>query len=381
MLIPCNTDAPIYYWPYATVGIIVANVLVFLAALTGHGENLADFALLYGDGLHPLQWITSNFLHSDIEHLASNMVFLWAFGLVVEGKLGWWKFLAVYLGIGILQCAGEQILMLGSDLHGSVGASAIIFGLIAMAMVWAPENEIHLFYFFILFFRVFSGIWEVRIVTLASWYIAIELLFALISRDIFFSSVLHVSGAAIGFGVGVALLKLDWVDCEAWDLFSILSGRKGEKKKRSVRAREKRSPAVVEESGGGSLKEFRSAMAMGKAREALEHYARLSNRSRVPENELRELIVALHRCDLQVDSLFAMADYTRRFPDKSTKMRLKAAEILIRKVKRPKQALRVLEPASDHVAATKLAGVLQQLRKEATAQIDDGVIEFETEAW
>jgi len=30
------------------------------------------------------------------------MFFLWAFGIVVEGKLGWWKFLCVYLSIGIL---------------------------------------------------------------------------------------------------------------------------------------------------------------------------------------------------------------------------------------------------------------------------------------
>jgi len=28
------------------------------------------------------------------------MIFLWVFGLVVEGKIGWWRFLACYLGGG-----------------------------------------------------------------------------------------------------------------------------------------------------------------------------------------------------------------------------------------------------------------------------------------
>ncbi|MFO0947629.1 MAG: rhomboid family intramembrane serine protease [Planctomycetota bacterium] len=381
MLIPCNTDAPIYHWPYATVGIIAVNVAVFFAAATGHVEDMSSYVLTYGDGLHPLQWITSNFIHGNLEHLASNMAFLWAFGLVIEGKLGWWKFLLVYFGIGIVQCAGEQTLMLGSDLSGSAGASAIIFGLTAMALVWAPENCIHLAYFFMLFFRAFTGIWEVRIVVLAGWYIAIEVVLALVSHEIFFSSVLHVSGAAIGFAVGFAMLKLDWVDCEGWDLISIMSGRKGEGKGRRVREAHQRDPVVVKESVGGSLNEFRSAMNRGSAHDALQEYARLSTRSRVPENELRELIIALHKSGMEVDSLFAMSDYIRRFPAKSTKMRLKAAEILVRKIQRPKQALKILQPIEDEVEGSKLGGAFRQLRKEANAQIENGVMEFETEEW
>ena len=43
------------------------------------------------------------------------MVFLWGFGLVVEGKLGWWRFLLIYLAIGVTQCAFEQTIMLGYD--------------------------------------------------------------------------------------------------------------------------------------------------------------------------------------------------------------------------------------------------------------------------
>jgi membrane associated rhomboid family serine protease len=109
---PINTDAPIYYWPKATLGLIVVLFAVFTvvqSGLAGPPDAVFDrYALQYGDGLHPIQWLTSNFLHAGWQHLLGNVVLLWGLGLVVEGKLGWQWFLAVFLGIGVLECAIEQ---------------------------------------------------------------------------------------------------------------------------------------------------------------------------------------------------------------------------------------------------------------------------------
>ena len=101
MLFPFRTDAPIYHWPIVTVGLIVVNTLIFVMGL----QNVEPLLLQFGHGLYPTQWLTNIFLHADILHLLGNMVWLWAFGLIVEGKLGWWKYLLVYLGIGIAQSA------------------------------------------------------------------------------------------------------------------------------------------------------------------------------------------------------------------------------------------------------------------------------------
>src|SRR5437879_9699033 len=100
MIIPWNTDAPIYHFPWATLGLIGVNtaVLGVLIASAPDIEWIEPYLLTYGDGLHPVQWVTSAFIHAGIGHLVGNMIFLWAFGLVVEGKLGWWRFLLVYLG-------------------------------------------------------------------------------------------------------------------------------------------------------------------------------------------------------------------------------------------------------------------------------------------
>jgi len=111
MLIPYSTDAPVYHWPFATVGLIVANVLVFFGVWFGNLGGVEEWTIVNGDGMHPEQWFKALFMHAGIIHLVGNMLFLWLFGLVIEGKLGWWKFLACYLGIGLTQSAVEQFIM------------------------------------------------------------------------------------------------------------------------------------------------------------------------------------------------------------------------------------------------------------------------------
>ena len=138
LLLPYGTDAPVYYWPFTTVGLIVVNVLVFASA--GCPEQVEPYVLAFGDGLHPVQWISNAFLHAGFFHLLGNMVFLWCFGLIVEGKLGWYKTLAVYLGIAAAQSAIAQIIMLGGH-GGALGASGAIFGFMAMSLIWGPRTK------------------------------------------------------------------------------------------------------------------------------------------------------------------------------------------------------------------------------------------------
>jgi membrane associated rhomboid family serine protease len=232
MLIPYNTDAPIYHWPYATLGTIIVNVLIFLG-VTGLSDESAEwiashFILMYGHW-NPIQWLTSNYLHLGFMHVAGNMAVLWGIGIIIEGKVGWWRFLLIYNGIGLVQCGIEQTLMLFAEEGGSLGASAIIYGLIAMAMVWAPRNELSCL---LLLYRITTI--ELPIITYAGISLAIELILgvmtvaALSQAGTFIamtSQVLHLMGAALGFALAVTMLRLKWVDCENWDLFSVWQGR------------------------------------------------------------------------------------------------------------------------------------------------------------
>src|SRR5437773_12266528 len=156
MLIPYNTDAPIYHWPFATLGTIIVNGLLFLGVMKLPEEAqesfYGHFALIYG-AWNPLQWLTSNYLHADLMHVVGNMAVLWGIGIIVEGKIGWWRFLVLYNLIGVFQCGVEQTLMVMASEGGSLGASAIIYGLIAIALVWAPKNELSCI---LILYRVFT---------------------------------------------------------------------------------------------------------------------------------------------------------------------------------------------------------------------------------
>ena len=187
------------------------------------------YALTLGDGLHPVQWLTHNFLHYGILHLAGNMLFLWAFGIVVEGKLGALKYLATYLAIGTLHGALVQSLLLRSGLEGNAaGASAVVFGLLAICMVWAPERA------------ELRGHPPHRLphprVSLGpvlhdrrAFYIGEQVVWLALRGLVggaLVSELGHLSGAFWGTVLAIVLLKAGWVDCEGWDLFALAAKRR-----------------------------------------------------------------------------------------------------------------------------------------------------------
>jgi len=144
MILPYSTDAPIYYFPWMTIVLIVVNGVTF--AITGMGLHSDGWLLQYGNGLHPVEWLAYSFLHFGPMHLIGNMFFLWAFGIVVEGKLGWWKFLALYLGIGVTAGALIQVAMLGYrpplDVFAEASSPPPVFAWLEPAPVMAQDNPI-----------------------------------------------------------------------------------------------------------------------------------------------------------------------------------------------------------------------------------------------
>ena len=222
LLLPYSTDAPIYHYPFATAGIIAVNIGVFFATtfqlLVGNVEvEQIDWLILQFNQINPLQWITNNFMHVGFMHLFCNMFFLWAFGLVVEGKIGSLKFLGLYMFMGAVYGAIVQIPMfLISGEGGALGASGVIFSLMMIALLWAPENEIECFYWV---FTV-AGMFEVRIVKLAGIFLFIQLMFLWLGGFSMSSEMLHLAGAVVGAPVGLWMLRSEQVDCEDWDLIS-----------------------------------------------------------------------------------------------------------------------------------------------------------------
>lgn len=388
MLIPWNTDAPLYHPPWATGGLIVVNTAVFAAVFAGVHvpATIAPWLLSYGDGLHPLQWFTANFIHGGLMHLIGNMIFLWAFGLVVEGKLGWLRFTALYLGLGVVQSAFEQICTLGFDGGASFGASAIIYGLLAIAMVWAPRNEMSCL--LLVGFRVFT--FEISILVLAVLYISIEILTTIVDGFGWSSAVLHLSGAAMGFVLGTWLVKSGRVDCEGWDLYAVLAGDEGRKVKKKKKRKPKtaadarREAQQLEARRAAALDEVRRLLAAGQVRGAHALAKKMSQTLdgwQLPEEDSLKLIAALNMEHAWNESVEGMVGYLRRFPEKSARVRLKLGQILIREQGRPAQGLRVLSKLGEVDLPASLVPLRRQLIAEATERQEQGAVELAAEDW
>jgi membrane associated rhomboid family serine protease len=406
IIVPLTTDAPVYYWPRATVGVILANVAIHLAQIFAPDPMAFEpFALTLGDGLHPMEWLTNNFLHADFLHLLGNMVFLWAYGIVVEGKIGWWRFLLIYLGIGTVYGASIQAAYLGASEPGYVlGASAIIFGLMAIAMVWAPLNDLTCFYFFMLGFRIFTNITQIPIWVFALLQLLLQAggmaLAWMIHGDPMSSELLHLSGAFWGLLVGIGMVQAGLVDCEEFDIFSLRRKRSG--LKQAWKAREKRldlsrnndRPArnlvrddlarpdeTPEERAAKRLRRLNDAIAAGDAG-SVEASFRKWNESwagKPPRADLLAAIKALHAANLGPASAPLMRALCRLYPDGSDKVRLKLAAILVRQMSRPTEARRHLDQIRPGTLDPTLRSLHQKLVAEADAQIEDGVLELEEE--
>ena len=384
---PYTTDAPLYHLPIATIGLVLANVLIFLGMITGHIPDAENWLLWYGTGLHPDQWLKSIFSHAGIEHLVGNMLFLWVFGLIVEGKIGWWKFLACYLGIGILHSMLEQIVMLAytGAIPGALGASAAIFGIMAMAAVWAPLNEISFFWIFV--FR--TGTFEVGVYVMAAFYTGLEILLVAIHGGGAGSSLLHITGAAIGLPLGIVMLKMNWVDCDGNDLLHIWSGDYGTFKKEPDRAAE--NAKLAEQKAHRDLDllshaktQFRQYLQQGNVAAAVTLAGKMKlvgDGLTLDRDELLAVTKGLQSAGLWSESAPYMAELIRRFPEGADLFRIKLAQICVVELNRPGKALDLLADIDARSVSTPQIALARKIAAKAEQMQAEGVYELDTDSW
>jgi len=224
--------------PVVTLGLIAANVLVFVF-LQGFGTNdrftyafstvpeeiLTGRDIVTDDrtvedplsgqtfrapGLQPtpgsvyLTLLTSMFMHGGLAHLFGNMLFLWIFGDNVENAMGRTRFLIFYLLCGVLAGLAHVFVTAafgGDPLIPSLGASGAISGVLGGYIVLFPRQRVRVL--------------VLRMITTMPAYMAIGLwfLFQIVSGLGTFGSGSQSGGVAYGahiggFIAGVVLVKV-----------------------------------------------------------------------------------------------------------------------------------------------------------------------------
>lgn len=138
--------------PVLTYMLIAINIAIFLLLYQnggpGNATTLRDFGALSPQLVQQGQWwrvFSSMFLHASIPHILFNMTSLFAVGVLAERLYGSARFLAIYLGSGLLGSLvslGYGFASGNIDVLG-VGASGAIFGVAgALLTVRFQRSEI-----------------------------------------------------------------------------------------------------------------------------------------------------------------------------------------------------------------------------------------------
>ena len=169
MLLPLKDDNPTSSFPFVTIGLILANGLVFYHQITlDFAESqrfiaqwgAIPYQIIYGEVLHdapliplPLTLFSSMFLHGGFLHLIGNMLYLWIFGNNVEDTLGHFRFFIFYLVCGLF-AAAVQIFSAPDSTVPMVGASGAIAGILGAYLLLFPGARILTLFFIIIFVKL-----------------------------------------------------------------------------------------------------------------------------------------------------------------------------------------------------------------------------------
>jgi membrane associated rhomboid family serine protease len=157
------------------------------------------------DSWNPMRMLSAAVAHASWGHVIGNLFFFYAFAATVEILLGPILYLAVLLVLALGTHTVYSLAMLQNlQALPTVGLSGVVMGMIALFVFFIPWARISCFLWLIVFYRRFAlPAW-----LLASWYIGWDV-YALFTREgsTGVNLVAHLSGAAIGFLLGVTFFR------------------------------------------------------------------------------------------------------------------------------------------------------------------------------
>lgn len=155
-------------------------------------------------GFDPRRMLTSTIAHGSWEHVIFNLFFFFAFASVVELIVGPLRFLLAYgllaLGIGVFD---SLIARWQADPLPSLGLSGVVMGMMTLAGYLAPQVKIRFF----LWVLVSIGLVSLPLWFVGLWYVGWDLYYQFRSKWSFINYVAHLSGAAFGLAIGLALFR------------------------------------------------------------------------------------------------------------------------------------------------------------------------------
>jgi membrane associated rhomboid family serine protease len=161
-VIPIKDNIPVDRFPFATVALIVANIVVFFTV----GDTVPK-AVTVGTVFGAL------FIQASVWQLIGNMWFLWLFGNNIEDSMGPLRFIAFYLVGGMLSSALAVAIDPGASapILGAAGAVATVIG---GYLILYPHARVLALVVIVFFF----GVLEIPTAVMLGLWIAMQIGFA-----------------------------------------------------------------------------------------------------------------------------------------------------------------------------------------------------------
>jgi membrane associated rhomboid family serine protease len=208
MLIPIGTDIRTPRVPIGNYALIGLNVLVYLFTdvfgntfSEGAGTWVKAYYALDAARPYLHQYVTYQFLHGDLMHLAGNMLFLWIFGNAVCDRMGSGPYMLFYVAGGVF--AGMAFAA-GAD-NPMVGASGAIAAVTTAFLALYPRVHITMLVWAIFIFTIQLPAMILIVFKIILWDNVIAPKFDQgAASNVAYSA--HLGGYAFGFLVSLALL-------------------------------------------------------------------------------------------------------------------------------------------------------------------------------
>jgi len=218
MILPLKLEVESTEQPIANYVLIVITCLVFFLSLF---EPVAKvFYSTERSGFNFIGIIGGVFLHKSFFSLVFNMFFLFVYGSAVCSVLGNMKFFILYIFLGVM----VSVINLLAGHTTALGANGAINGLMGLALVWFPKNEMTFFYFFTTI--------RVKIIYGILFYIVLGLLGIFLFGGSNLSQFARFGGLVSGIAIGLILDKYKFVSIYETTLIDMIT--KNEKQKKII---------------------------------------------------------------------------------------------------------------------------------------------------
>lgn len=181
-MLPLKDDLPTRTFPLVTLGLIAANIYVFIQELSLGPRMEAmfftfgaiPFELMHGvelgKGSVPIiaTLFSSMFIHGGFFHIGGNMLYLWIFGNNIEDAMGHGRFIFFYLICGVIAAYSHAVFDANSKVP-MVGASGAVSGVLGAYMLLFPQARV----LTVIPLGIFFPIVKIRaIYVLGFWFVA-----------------------------------------------------------------------------------------------------------------------------------------------------------------------------------------------------------------